>query len=141
MRYYLYIYRRGDCTPIYIGITNDIVRRNQEHKSDDWFKECKFLSFTRVDNKDLALMYEGYLIYLYQTKANVNKSETWKSYRGNIAYDLFNTNRWFLIALSDIDSITDNQSYVNFISCCQSQNRRYLDDIAYMYGEKELIRL
>ena len=78
---YVYIYING-VFPIYIGKTNNIFRRNLEHKRDDeWHKHCNKLYFARVD-ENMVDLYEGYLINKYSSLNIKNKvyPNEWRIY-------------------------------------------------------------
>lgn len=139
--YYLYIYM-WHYIPIYVGITNDIIRRNQEHKNDKWYSKCDRIYFAKIGNKNDALLYEGYLIAKFKTEYNIKPSNRWETYVGNIEYELKHGYRWFKIDLSEIEDIkTTEDFYAYLISVIKRGSYFYSDELSYMYGVTDLIRL
>lgn len=100
-KYYVYRYIHNN-EIIYIGKTNDLNRRDKEHKSDKWYHDELKYEYIQVDNEFIAQLYEVYLINRDNPKENIasknnynvddikfNIEESWKSVsikeRGNKA--------------------------------------------------------
>jgi hypothetical protein len=65
---YRYIYNNDI---IYIGKTNDLNRRNKEHKCDKWYTDKLKYEYIEVRNEFFAKLYEEYLINRDCPKANI----------------------------------------------------------------------
>lgn len=89
-KYYVYRYIHND-EIIYIGKTNDLNRRDKEHKSDKWYHDKLKYEYIQVDNEFITQLYEVYLINRDNPKENIasknnydvsdikfNIEETWK---------------------------------------------------------------
>lgn len=76
---YVYKYENNDSTVVYIGITNNLMRRIKEHKKDK-LSEVKnpVIYYFPVEHHGDADMLESYLIDYYKTKQYYNVSKTKK---------------------------------------------------------------
>lgn len=67
--HYLYRYLDKD-TIINVGITDNLLRRYNEHKTDEWYNDELKFEFIELNNKFTAYTYETYLINTYKPKYN-----------------------------------------------------------------------
>lgn len=133
---YVYIYTNG-VFPIYIGKTNNVFRRNLEHKRDDeWHKHCKELYFARVD-EDMVDLYEGYLINKYSglnIKNKVHPNE-WRKYGSRYIEEKMRYLKWECINLSEINNMKNEDGLGKYLISCYDRNysNSYIKEVHDMY--------
>ena len=115
---YVYRYIHPNYPWLYVGRTDDLIRRIDEHDnqlSDNIDAEYKdlllqsFVLYTEVENKAQAIALESYLIDVY--KPTLNKSN---KYYGESIFDVYDINWKKYIRISDIsNSNNDNDNEFN----------------------------
>ena len=112
---YVYRYIHPNYPWLYVGRTDDLIRRIDEHDnqlSDNIDAEYRdlllqsFVLYTEVENKAQAIALESYLIDVY--KPTLNKSN---KYYGESIFDVYDINWKKYIRISDIsNSNNDNDN-------------------------------
>ena len=112
---YVYRYIHPNYPWLYVGRTDDLIRRIDEHdnqSSDNIDAEYRdlllqsFVLYTEVENKAQAIALESYLIDVY--KPTLNKSN---KYYGESIFDVYDINWKKYIRISDIsNSNNDNDN-------------------------------
>ena len=112
---YVYRYIHPNYPWLYVGRTDDLIRRIDEHDnqlSDNIDTEYRdlllqsFVLYTEVENKAQAIALESYLIDVY--KPTLNKSN---KYYGESIFDVYDINWKKYIRISDIsNSNNDNDN-------------------------------
>lgn len=66
MKHFVYIYMNNG-KPVYVGRTNDLIRRHNEHIKNDssWVKYCDKIKCYILDSEHIASKLEAYLINKY----------------------------------------------------------------------------
>lgn len=115
---YVYRYIHPNYPWLYVGRTDDLIRRIDEHDnqlSDNIDAEYRdlllqsFVLYTEVENKAQAIALESYLIDVY--KPTLNKSN---KYYGESIFDVYDINWKKYIRISDIsNSNNDNDNEFN----------------------------
>ena len=115
---YVYRYIHPNYPWLYVGRTDDLIRRIDEHDnqlSDNIDAEYRdlllqsFVLYTDVENKAQAIALESYLIDVY--KPTLNKSN---KYYGESIFDVYDINWKKYIRISDIsNSNNDNDNEFN----------------------------
>ena len=115
---YVYRYIHPNYPWLYVGRTDDLIRRIDEHDnqlSDNIDAEYRdlllqsFVLYTEVENKAQAIALESYLIDVY--KPTLNKSN---KYYGESIFDVYDINWKKYIRISDIsNSSNDNNNEFN----------------------------
>ena len=115
---YVYRYIHPNYPWLYVGRTDDLIRRIDEHDnqlSDNIDAEYRdlllqsFVLYTEVKNKAQAIALESYLIDVY--KPTLNKSN---KYYGESIFDVYDINWKKYIRISDIsNSNNDNDNEFN----------------------------
>ena len=115
---YVYRYIHPNYPWLYVGRTDDLIRRIDEHDnqlSDNIDAEYRdlllqsFVLYTEVENKAQAIALESYLIDVY--KPTLNKSN---KYYGESIFDVYDINWKKYIRISDIsNSNKDNDNEFN----------------------------
>ena len=115
---YVYRYIHPNYPWLYVGRTDDLIRRIDEHDnqlSDNIDAEYRdlllqsFVLYTEVENKAQAIALESYLIDVY--KPTLNKSN---KYYGESIFDVYGINWKKYIRISDIsNSNNDNDNEFN----------------------------
>ena len=115
---YVYRYIHPNYPWLYVGRTDDLIRRIDEHDnqlSDNIDAEYRdlllqsFVLYTEVENKAQAIALENYLIDVY--KPILNKSN---KYYGESIFDVYDINWKKYIRISDIsNSNNDNDNEFN----------------------------
>ena len=115
---YVYRYIHPNYPWLYVGRTDDLIRRIDEHDnqlSDNIDTEYRdlllqsFVLYTEVENKAQAIALESYLIDVY--KPTLNKSN---KYYGESIFDVYDINWKKYIRISDIsNSNNDNDNEFN----------------------------
>ena len=115
---YVYRYIHPNYPWLYVGRTDDLIRRIDEHDnqlSDNIDAEYRdlllqsFVLYTEVENKAQAIALESYLIDVY--KPTLNKSN---KYYGESIFDAYDINWKKYIRISDIsNSNNDNDNEFN----------------------------
>ena len=115
---YVYRYIHPNYPWLYVGRTDDLIRRIDEHDnqlSDNIDAEYRdlllqsFVLYTEVENKAQAIALESYLIDVY--KPTLNKSN---KYYGESIFDVYDINWKKYIRISDIsNNNNDNDNEFN----------------------------
>ena len=71
--YIVYRYLNLNGEVIYVGKTDNLKRRFNEHKSEDMYKECYKVEYIELDNPADIEIYETYYINKYKPKCNSSK--------------------------------------------------------------------
>ena len=71
--YIVYRYLNLNGEVIYVGKTDNLKRRFNEHKSEDMYKECYKVEYIELDNPADIEIYETYYINKYKPKYNSSK--------------------------------------------------------------------
>ncbi|SCX76599.1 GIY-YIG nuclease family protein [Ruminococcus sp. YE282] len=131
--HYLYFYINHAGTIIYIGETNDIQRRNNDHlKKEYWADEIAGIYIAKIATQYLAEIYEGFLIDKYNPIHNEQHPSKWLSYYGNCEDETSKIN-YIFIAKDILQKFRPMNTY-GFL-----ESLYYQDKKTYLLVAKELL--
>lgn len=113
--YYLYVYFSHGRV-VYVGKTNDLLRRDWEHRRDHaWRQRCDELRFVNLKFENIASIYEGLLIERYYPNGIENKDRPGKDVEyDEIDNEYIDGQKWASCNTEDINSLNYRDDYFKY---------------------------
>ena len=137
--YYIYRYTDID-TIVYIGITQNLKTRLNQHKNDVWYKESLNYEFIRLPNKYIAGLYETYLINRDNPIYNISKKRNYnvELITFNIEENWINYNKEKL-RLKSMYFKYDKESLIKRFTCTLLNEKENIDNIKITKTNRTII--